>query len=151
MNKQRAKLIGLLALLIAAACFTLLYFTHVRKQYKAEIQQNKTEIQELSEKLIYDEEIIQQYREKEENSKFALDTLNSWYEGTDKGQVRMVVAKPSGLEDGLLLVEDDQGERWLINNTGVDEDSNVLLWIGNNYTEDDTTDDTIVAVYVQVQ
>lgn len=151
MNKQRAKLIGLLALLIAAACFTLLYFTHVRKQYEAEIQQNKTEIQELSEKLIYDEEIIQQYREKEENSKFALDTLNSWYEGTDKGQVRMVVAKPSGLEDGLLLVEDDQGERWLINNTGVDEDSNVLLWIGNNYTEDDTTDDTIVAVYVQVQ
>lgn len=145
------KLIGLLALLIAAACFTLLYFTHTRKQYEAEIQQNKTEIQELSEKLIYDEEIIQQYREKEENSKFALDALNSWYEGTDKGQVRMVVAKPSGLEDGLLLVEDDQGERWLINNTGVDEDSNVLLWIGNNYTEDDTTDDTIVAVYVQVQ
>lgn len=145
------KLIGLLALLIAAACFTLLYFTHARKQYEAEIQQNKTEIQELSEKLIYDEEIIQQYREKEENSKFALDALNSWYDGTDKGQVRMVVAKPSGLEDGLLLVEDDQGERWLINNTGVDEDSNVLLWIGNNYTEDDTTDDTIVAVYVQVQ
>lgn len=151
MNKQRMKLIGLLALLIAAACFTLLYFTHARKQYEAEIQQNKTEIQELSEKLIYDEEIIQQYREKEENSKFALDALNSWYDGTDKGQVRMVVAKPSGLEDGLLLVEDDQGERWLINNTGVDEDSNVLLWIGNNYTEDDTTDDTIVAVYVQVQ
>lgn len=151
MNKQHAKLIGLLALLIAAACFTLLYFTHARKQYEAEIQQNKTEIQELSEKLIYDEEIIQQYKEKEENSKFALDALNSWYEGTDKGQVRMVVAKPSGLEDSLLLVEDDQGERWLINNTGIDEDSNVLLWIGNNYTEDDTTDDTIVAVYVQVQ
>lgn len=145
------KLIGLLALLIAAACFTLLYFTQARKQYEAEIQQNKTEIQELSEKLIYDEEIIQQYREKEENSKFALDALNSWYDGTDKGQVRMVIAKPSGLEDGLLLVKDDQGERWLINNTGVDEDSNVLLWIGNNYTEDDTTDDTIVAVYVQVQ
>ena len=145
------KLIGLLALLIAVTCFTLLYFTHARKQYEAEIQQNKTEIQELSEKLIYDEEIVQQYREKEENSKFALDALNSWYEGTDKGQVRMVIAKPSGLEDGLLLVEDDQGERWLINNTGVDEDSNVLLWIGNNYTEDDTTDDTIVAVYVQVQ
>lgn len=66
------------------------------------------------------------------------------------GEVRIEKATVYNREGDLVTLEDEQGELWDVENTDIDDDAQVLLYIANNNTIDDVTDDVVLEVYVRV-
>ena len=97
------------------------------------------------------EQGIQEIREAQTaDSKF--DT--SWIEnncgaGEDEGTIRMISATVYAREDNLLTLEDEAGELWCIEDVTVADNDCILLWIADNHTEDDVTDDVVIKVYTE--
>lgn len=98
------------------------------------------------------EQGIQEIREAQTaNSKF--DT--SWIEnncgaGEDEGIIRMISATVYAREGNLLTLEDEAGELWCVEDVTVADNDCILLWIADNHTEDDVTDDVVIKVYTEV-
>ena len=65
-----------------------------------------------------------------------------WCGGFENGTVRMVGAW--WYTDGV--VEDEQGQLWGISQS-IEEEDFLLLWIADNHTPDNTTDDIIIKVW----
>ena len=66
-----------------------------------------------------------------------------------EGKVRMIGAEVVGREGTLITVEDEQGQQWLMDNVAIEDTDNVLLWIADNNTALDYTDDAIIKVFVE--
>ncbi len=75
---------------------------------------------------------------------FDTSALNSWSSDFSDGEIRMV----GGYFYDESTLEDDTGNLW-----GVDMELNenefYLLWIADNHTPDDVTDDIILKVWVE--
>ena len=97
------------------------------------------------------EQGIQEIREAQTaDSKF--DT--SWIEnncgaGEDEGTIRMISATVYTREGNLLTLEDEAGELWCVEDVTVADNDCILLWIADNHTEDDVTDDIVIKVYTE--
>ena len=97
------------------------------------------------------EQGIQEIREAQTaNSKF--DT--SWIEsncgaGEDEGTIRMISATIYAREGNLLTLEDEAGELWCVEDVTVADNDCILLWIADNHTEDDVTDDVVIKIYTE--
>ena len=97
------------------------------------------------------EQGIQEIREAQTaDSKF--DT--SWIEDNlgaceDEGTIRMISATVYAREGNLLTLEDEAGELWCVEDVTVADNDCILLWIANNHTEDDVTDDVVIKVYTE--
>lgn len=69
----------------------------------------------------------------------------------DEGSIRMIGAWYYGVKkDGAVIVEDESGTLWTVEDLPIEETDFLLLWIADNSTDDDTTDDTIVKVWSEV-
>lgn len=97
------------------------------------------------------EQGIQEIREAQTaDSKF--DT--SWIENNcsaceDEGTIRMISATVYTREGNLLTLEDETGELWCVEDVTVADNDCILLWIADNHTEDDVTDDVVIKVYTE--
>lgn len=97
------------------------------------------------------EQGIQEIREAQAaDSKF--DT--SWIEnncgaGEDEDTIRMISATVYAREGNLLTLEDKAGELWCVEDVTVADNDCILLWIADNHTEDDVTDDVVIKVYTE--
>ena len=97
------------------------------------------------------EQGIQEIREAQTaDSKF--DT--SWIEnncsaGEDEGTIRMIGATVYAREGNLLTLKDEAGELWCVEDVIVEDNDCILLWIVDNHTEDDVTDDVVIKVYTE--
>lgn len=97
------------------------------------------------------EQGIQEIREAQTaDSKF--DT--SWIENNlgadeDEGTIRMISATVYARESNLLTLEDEAGELWCVEDVTVADNDCILLWIADNHTDDDVTDDVVIKVYTE--
>lgn len=78
----------------------------------------------------------------------------SWIEnncgaGEDEGTIRMISATVYAREGNLLTLEDEAGELWCVEDVTVADNNCILLWIADNHTEDDVTDDVVIKVYTE--
>ena len=62
----------------------------------------------------------------------------------------MVAAYPYAREGGMLTLEDELGELWLVEDMDIDDNDYVLLWIADNGTSNDATDDVVLKVYTEM-
>ena len=62
----------------------------------------------------------------------------------DDGTVRMVFAKVYEKQGNIITLEDSTGNLWDVEDA---DNANVLLWLADNHTINDVTDDVIVEVY----
>ena len=97
------------------------------------------------------EQGIQEIREAQTaDSKFDTSWIeNNWGAGEDEGTIRMISATVYAREDNLLTLEDEAGELWCVEDVTVADNDCILLWIADNHTEDDVTDDGIIKVYTE--
>ena len=70
----------------------------------------------------------------------------AWCQGENFGTVRMIGAWKYA--DGI--VRDEQGCLWAVDIPGVTEEDFLLLWLADNHTSGDTTDDIIIKVWREV-
>lgn len=112
--------------------------------------EHEIEVQALNEQINDLTTVAQKYATEQANKKFDTSALNSWCAGGEEGIIRMVTAVPYAREDGTLTLEDEQGELWLVEDMNISDDEYVLIWIADNNTKDNTTDDTVIKVFVEV-
>ena len=70
----------------------------------------------------------------------------AWCQGEEFGTIRMVGAWKCA--DGI--VRDEQGCLWAVDIPEVTEEDFLLLWLADNHTLDDTTDDIIIKTWREV-
>ncbi len=112
--------------------------------------EHETEVQTLNEQINDLTAIAQKYATEQANKKFDTSALDNWCAGDEEGIIRMVAAVPYAREDDTLTLEDEQGELWLVEDMDISDDEYVLLWIADNNTKDDVTDDVVLKVYTEV-
>ena len=97
------------------------------------------------------EQGIQEIREAQTaDSKFDTSWIeNNWGVGEDEGTIRMISATVYAREGNLLTLEDEAGELWCVEDVTVEDNDCILLWIVDNHTEDDVTDDVVIKVYTE--
>lgn len=97
------------------------------------------------------EQGIQEIREAQTaDSKFDTSWIeNNWGADEDEGTIRMISATVYAREDNLLTLEDEAGELWCVEDVTVEDNDCILLWIADNHTEDDVTDDVVIKVYTE--
>lgn len=112
--------------------------------------EHETEVQALNEQINDLTVIAQKYATEQANKKFDTSALDNWCAGDEEGIIRMVAAVPYAREDNTLTLKDEQGELWLVEDMDISDDEYVLLWIVDNNTKDDTTDDVVLKVYTEI-
>lgn len=97
------------------------------------------------------EQGIQEIREAQTaDSKFDTSWIeNNWGAGEDEGTIRIISATVYAREGNLLTLEDEAGELWCVEDVTVADNDCILLWIADNHTEDDVTDDVVIKVYTE--
>lgn len=145
MTKRTIALIAVLTILLAGIIAGSQYA--VINKLNAE---HETEVQTLNERISDLTAIAQKYATEQANKKFDTSALDNWCAGDEEGIIRMVAAVPYAREDDTLTLEDEQGELWLVEDMDISDDEYVLLWIADNSTKDDVTDDVVLKVYTEV-
>lgn len=130
-------LIALYMMIGVLGCIILFVLPFAAAQQPSRIERIEQGIQEIREAQTAD-------------SKF--DT--SWIEnncgaGEDDGTIRMISATIYAREGNLLTLEDEAGELWCVEDVTVADNDCILLWIADNHTEDDVTDDVVIKVYIE--
>ena len=65
----------------------------------------------------------------------------------DDGTVRVVSAKVYERQGNIITLEDSTGNLWEVEDVAIADSASVLLWLADNHTTNDVTDDVIVEVY----
>lgn len=65
----------------------------------------------------------------------------------NNGAVRMVFAKVYEKQGDITTLEDSAGNLWDVEGVAIEDNASVLLWLADNHTTKDITDDVIVEVY----
>lgn len=97
--------------------------------------------------------VVKQADEMPVNQEVEFDTsvLQAWCHGEDLGTVRMVGAWVHEREGDVWTLHDEQGNAWMMEDLhNMEEHGWMLLWIADNNTVDDVTDDIIVKTWVEV-
>lgn len=81
----------------------------------------------------------------------AFDTtaIDTWCRGEDLGTVRMVGAWVAESMDNAHTLNDETGNAWTVEDITLHEDDWLLLWIADNHTTEDVTDDVIIKVWAE--
>ena len=80
---------------------------------------------------------------------FDTTAIDAWCRGEDMGTVRMVGAWVAGGEDSTHTLNDETGNAWTVEDITLHEDDWLLLWIADNHTTEDVTDDVIIKVWAE--
>lgn len=82
---------------------------------------------------------------------FDTSVLETWCHGEDLGTVRMVGGVVHERTGDVWTLHDEQGNAWTVEDLhNMQEHGWMLLWIADNHTVDDMTDDVIVKLWVEV-
>ena len=105
----------------------------------------------LSSRIEHIEQDVQETKEVQtKESKFDTSWIeNNWNAGEDDGTIRMIGATVYAREGNLLTLKDETGELWCVEDVTVEDNDCILLWIVDNHTEDDVTDDVVIKIYTE--
>ena len=83
-----------------------------------------------------------------EESKVDTSYIENWCGDFSDGAIRMVCAQLYGKDNhGDPIVIDESNEVWTLTAMELIEEDFLLLWIADNHTVDDVTDDIVVKVW----
>lgn len=80
---------------------------------------------------------------------FDTTAIDVWCRGDDLGTVRMVGAWVAEHEGQTYTLHDEQGNAWTVESITLHEDDWLLLWIADNHTTEDVTDDVIIKTWAE--
>ena len=75
--------------------------------------------------------------------------IEMWDGDFSSGNIRMVGAWVKGYEDNTVLIEDETGNIWMMDDCYIDDDAFLLLWLADNGTSN-VKDDIIVKVWTEL-
>lgn len=79
---------------------------------------------------------------------YDLTVIDNWCgAGTERGSIRFVGAEVESRNGDVITLLDEQGNRWEVEHMNIDNNDFLLLWINDNDTYDDFSDDVIIKVW----
>ena len=130
-------LIALYMMIGVLGCIILFILPFAAAQQPSRVERIERDIQEIKEAQSRSSEFDTSWIEK------------NWGAGEDEGTIRMISATVYAREGNLLTLEDEAGELWCVEDVTVEDNDCILLWIVDNHTEDDVTDDVVIKVYTE--
>lgn len=85
-----------------------------------------------------------------ERDKFDTSALESWCGSSEVHSVRMVGAEVYRRDKNQVVVKDEDGSLWILENVDVDDNDFLLLWIDDMDTLGEVEDDVVVKVWREV-
>lgn len=76
--------------------------------------------------------------------------IESWDGDFSSGNIRMVGAWVKGYEGNTVLIEDETGNIWMMDDCYIDDDAFLLLWLADNHTPNNAEDDLIIKVWTEL-
>ncbi len=70
--------------------------------------------------------------------------------GFSSGNIRMVGAWVKGYEGNTVLIEDETGNIWMMDDYYIDNNEFLLLWLADNHTPENVEDDLIIKVWTEL-
>lgn len=79
---------------------------------------------------------------------YDLTVIDNWCgAGTERGSIRFVGAEVESRNGDTITLLDEQGNLWEVEHMNIDDNDFLLLWINDNDTYDDFSDDVIIKVW----
>lgn len=79
---------------------------------------------------------------------YDLTVIDNWCgAGTERGSIRFVGAEVESRNGDVITLLDEQGNLWEVEHMNIDNNDFLLLWINDNDTYDDFSDDEIIKVW----
>lgn len=79
---------------------------------------------------------------------YDLTVIDNWCgAGTERGSIRFVGAEVESRNGDVITLLDEQSNRWEVEHMNIDNNDFLLLWINDNDTYDDFSDDVIIKVW----
>ena len=76
--------------------------------------------------------------------------IECWDGGFSSGNIRMVGAWVDSYDGNTVLIEDETGNIWMMDDCYIDKDEFLLLWLADNYTPNNVEDDLIIKVWTEL-
>ena len=76
--------------------------------------------------------------------------IEMWDGDFSSGNIRMVGASVKGYEGNTVLIEDETGNIWMMDDYYIDDDEFLLLWLADNHTPENVEDDLIIKVWAEL-
>lgn len=77
--------------------------------------------------------------------------IENWCGDFNDGSIRIIGAWSAGItHDGKQIIEDESGQLWTVEYTTILANDYLLLWIADNNTPDNMSDDIVLHVWKQV-
>ena len=76
--------------------------------------------------------------------------IEMWCGDFSSGNIRMVGAWVAGYEGNNVLIEDETGNIWMMDDCYIDKDEFLLLWLADNDTPSNVEDDLIIKVWTEL-
>lgn len=79
---------------------------------------------------------------------YDLSVIENWCgTGTERGSIRFVGAEVESRNGDVITLLDEQGNLWEVEHMNIDNNDFLLLWINDNDTYDNFSDDVIIKVW----
>ena len=76
--------------------------------------------------------------------------IEMWDGDFSNGNIRMVGAWVKGYDGNTVLIEDETGNIWMMDDYYIDDDEFLLVWLADNHTPDNVEDDLIIKVWTEL-
>lgn len=76
--------------------------------------------------------------------------IEAWDGDFSSGNIRMVGAWVKGYEGNTVLIEDETGNIWMMDDYYIDSNEFLLLWLADNHTPENVEDDLILKVWTEL-
>lgn len=77
-------------------------------------------------------------------------TIEMWDGDFSSGNIRMVGVWVKGYEGNTVLIEDETGNIWMMDDYYIDDDAFLLLWLADNGTPSNVEDDLIIKIRTEL-
>lgn len=90
-------------------------------------------------------------QERVEAEKLDTSYIEKWGGDFADGNIRILGGWSAGTtHDGKQILEDEAGQLWTVEFTSITPDDYLLLWIADNHTPDNMSDDIVLHIWAQV-
>ena len=76
--------------------------------------------------------------------------IECWDDSFSSGNIRMVGAWVKGYDDNTVLIEDETGNIWVMDDCYIDKDEFLLVWLADNGTPSNVEDDLIIKIWTEL-
>lgn len=147
---KKALMYTLFALLMLASAALNIYQITENIKLHATTKSLRNELQVLTEEAMTMQNLVEETTTTiQEASHINTTAIEQWCGDFSEGDIRVLGAWVHSREDNVVVIEDETGELWEVEDVNVADDDFLLVWLADNHTVADRSDDIVLKVWIE--